>query len=138
MKTSDLCTMVMLLVMLTLPVTMITSCSKGDNTAPGDNASFKPTDFQLTIISHGQGQAQSFYSLEYTVKNISNRKYDINNTDDLVVKCAVKDNNGNTYTVAPLIPTLDPGATEANKTTISLPTGVIANRSTFKAEVAVE
>lgn len=115
---------------------VITSCGKDSNT--NNNTGFSAADFTLTVISHGQGTGNAYYSVEYTVKNISSKKYDINSTDDLVVKLRVKDNNGNTYTGAPLIPTLEPGATQSNKTTISLPSGITVNAATFTAAVEKE
>lgn len=136
MKTRNLFKKKMLLTVLAIPFMLMAGCNKSDNTT--DNPGFTAADFQLTIIAHGQGTGNAYYSIEYTVKNISSKKYDINSTDDLVVKLRVKDNNGNTYTGAPLIPTLEPGATQSNKTTISLPSGITVNAATFTAAVEKE
>lgn len=136
MKIRNFFKRLLLLTTLAITVTLIISCNKDDNSS-GTNG-FTAADFQLTVITHGQGTGNAYYSVEYTVKNISSKQYDINSTDDLVVKLRVKDNSGNTYTSAPLIPTLDPGATQTNRTTITLPSGIIVSTSTFTAAVEKE
>lgn len=125
-----------LLLLLFISVMVITGCGKDNNT--NNSTGFSAADFTLTVIAHGQGAGNAYYSVEYTIKNISSRKYDINSTDDLVVKLRVRDNSGNTFTSDPLIPTLEPGATQSNKTTISLPSGVTVSSSTFSAAVEKE
>ncbi len=136
MKTRKFFNRNILLFLSAIPAMLITGCNKSDSNT--GTTGFTPADFALTVISHGQGTGNAYYSVEYTVKNISSKQYDINSTDDLVVKLRVKDNNGNTYTGAPLIPTLEPGAIQSNRTTISLPSGVMVNPSTFTAAVEKE
>ena len=118
---------------------LFTGCSKGDSGTPSPGSAFTAADFQLTIVSHGQRAGNAYYSFEYAIKNISNRTYDVNSTDDLVIKCSVKDNGGSTYNTAVIIPTLGPGITHTSAlATITLPTGAVANSSTFRAVVEKE
>jgi predicted small secreted protein len=136
MKTRNFFKRKILVPVLAISFMLMAGCNKDDNTT--GTTGFTPADFLLTVIAHGQGTGNSYYSVEYTVKNISTKKYDINSNDDLVVKLRVRDNSGNTFTSAPLIPTLEPGATQSNKTTISLPSGVVVSSSTFTAAVEKE
>lgn len=123
-----------LLTLLAIPVMLLISCTKDDKTTNPNN--FTPADFKLSVISHVQRTSSSDYYVEYTVKNISNKNYDNNSNDNFIVKLTVKDNSGNTYTETRyLLPLIEAGSTASKSAVISLPTGVVANSSTFTAVI---
>lgn len=134
MKTRNIFRKTILLLLLSIPVILITSWTKDDKTTNPNT--FTAADFTLTIISHVHRPSSSDYRIEYTVKNISTKNYDNNSNDNFILKFTVKDNNGNTFTETDyLLPLIEAGTTKSGTSVIALPSGVIANPSTFTAAV---
>lgn len=110
-----------------------TGCGKGSEPGPGGNGStHKVSDFQVTIISHGQVSPGAQYEIHTTVKNISSKDY---GGFDHSLKCTVKDTNGALYQEKRYLPELDAGASSPESVFINLPAGKVADAATFTYEI---
>lgn len=110
-----------------------TSCSRGGEPGPGGSgSSHSISDFQVTIINHGQDAPGSSYKIYTIVKNISSRDY---GGIEHSIKCTVKDTQGALYQADEFISALDAGASSPENIYISFPAGKVANPSTMTYEV---
>lgn len=113
--------------------TLFSSCGKGTEPGPsGNENTHKISDFEVTIISHGQDGPGEDYDVIATVKNISNKDY---GGFDHSLKCTVKDTNGALYQDKRSVLEIDAGATTPRNVYIDLPAGKVANPSTFTYEI---
>lgn len=109
----------------------LSSCRKEDD---DHLEKFKPSDFQVTIISALQEPTSSTVDIVYTVKNVSGRNY-VGGDQYFYVKFTIRSTSNNLYNTTNGISDLDANAVTQDNQGIHLIDGETANLSTLTHEV---